>query len=301
MLRLFIFMFGILFTTLATAHDLKHLPLGDNLKSDAPKIGYIWPCHIAASAGGAFQDGPWINADGKTWDSTQKVVVEGDVKWPHDFKVTLEGDRRIFSTNDLPEHGTGAYPIAENSEAYKYDRNPNAIKKQKFSFSLTANPQLAPKLGCAPGAVGIMLSGVSLFSAIDAPGRDAPAHEAQDACNGHPQVTGAYHYHNLSGCIEDRHLPSEHSALLGYIVDGFGIFGMAGESGQILDSKDLDECHGHTHKIMWDGKLVEMYHYHATADFPYTVGCMRGIYDFKVMEALGGPRPSWFDFFSNSD
>jgi hypothetical protein len=31
------------------------------------------------------------------------------------------------------------------------------------------------------------------------------------------------------------------------------------------------------------------------------VGCMRGVYDFKVMETLSGPRPSWFDFFNNSD
>jgi hypothetical protein len=301
MLRLFLFIFAILFATLATAHDLKHLPLGDNLKSEEPKAGYIWPCHIEAGAGGAFKDGPWLNVDGKTWDSTKKVVVPGNVKWPHEFKVTVEGDRRVFTTNDLPDHGTGVFPVAEDTQAYQYDRNPNAIKKQKFSFSLPANPQLAPKAGCAPGAVGIMLSGVSIFSAIDAPGRDAPAHEAQDSCNGHPQVTGAYHYHNLSNCIEDKHEANEHSTLLGYAVDGFGIFGMAGEGGTILDSKDLDECHGHIHEIMWDGKLVQMYHYHATADFPYTVGCTRGVYDFKVMKILSGPRPGWFDFLLKSD
>jgi hypothetical protein len=301
MLRLFLFMIGVIFTTFATAHDLKNLPLGDNLKSDEPKAGYIWPCHIEEGAGGAFKDGPWINGDGKTWDSTKKVIVQGNVKWPHAFKVSLEGDRRVFTSNDLPDHSTGVFPVAEDSEAYKYDRNPNAIKKQKFSFSLPANPQLGPKAGCAPGAVGIMLSGVSLFSAIDAPGRDAPAHEAQDSCNGHPQVTGVYHYHNLSGCIEDKRQANEHSALLGYAVDGFGIYGMAGETGAILDSKDLDECHGHIHDVMWDGKLTQIYHYHATADFPYTVGCMRGTYDFKVMQVLSGPRPSWFDFFNISD
>ncbi|MBI5052160.1 MAG: hypothetical protein HZB52_02705, partial [Chloroflexi bacterium] len=37
-----------------------------------------------------------------------------------------------------------------------------------------------------------------------------------------------------------------------------------------------DVCHGHTHEIEWDGKTVEMYHYHATAEFPYTVSCFRG-------------------------
>ena len=38
----------------------------------------------------------------------------------------------------------------------------------------------------------------------------------------------------------------------------------------------LDECHGHTHEIEWDGELVKRYHYHATAEYPYTVGCYRG-------------------------
>ncbi len=70
-----------------------------------------------------------------------------------------------------------------------------------------------------------MLSGVSLLSAIDAPGRDAPAHEAQDACNGHPQVTGVYHYHNLSPCLNNAKQPDGSSSLLGYAVNGFGVYG----------------------------------------------------------------------------
>ena len=30
------------------------------------------------------------------------------------------------------------------------------------------------------------------------------------------------------------------------------------------------------HEITWDGEKVTMYHYHATHEFPYTVGCYRG-------------------------
>ena len=284
----------IVFAVSAASHDLKHLPLGDNLKSNAPKVGHIWPCHIDFWGVGAQGSGPWLNADGKTYDRTKKPVVPGDVKWPHEFKITLEGDKRVFTTNDLPDHGTGIFPIEQDTEGYKYDRNPNGIKQQKFSFSLPANPQFAAQASCAPGAVGIMMSGVSLFSAIDAPGRDAAAHELQDKCNGHPQVTGAYHYHNLSKCLEDAIQADGSSGLLGYAVDGFGIYGPYAAGGKRLDSKDLDECHGITSMINWDDKLVNMYHYVATDDFPYTIGCMRGTFDFKVMEILSGPRPGWF-------
>lgn len=40
---------------------------------------------------------------------------------------------------------------------------------------------------------------------------------------------------------------------------------------------------------MWDGKPAEMYHYHATLDFPYTIGCMRGTYDREHVRAVAGP------------
>lgn len=43
-----------------------------------------------------------------------------------------------------------------------------------------------------------------------------------------------------------------------------------------MTNADLDECHGHTHTIDWDGARVAMYHYHATWEFPYVVGCFKG-------------------------
>jgi hypothetical protein len=43
-----------------------------------------------------------------------------------------------------------------------------------------------------------------------------------------------------------------------------------------LSTADLDECHGDTHSITWDGAAVSLYHYHATADYPYTLSCFRG-------------------------
>jgi hypothetical protein len=79
---------------------------------------------------------------------------------------------------------------------------------------------------------------------------------------------------------------------MGYLIDGFGIYGQYGETGQLLGSKDLDECHGHTHTIAWEGKSVSMYHYHATADFPYTAGCLRGSYKSADVSVLSGPRPN---------
>jgi hypothetical protein len=278
----------------ANAHevDLHHLPLGDGKLSTAPKVGSIWACRIDPNAGGAQVDGPWIDHATQTYDFTKKAVVQGHVVWRPDFHMSVEGAKRVFVTNDLPDHATGVFPISPSEPAYQYDRNPNSIRTQTVRISLDADPGLAAEPTCAPGAVGILLTGSVLFNALDAPGRDAVAHETQDGCQGHPQESGVYHYHSLTTCREDKRLPDGHSALVGYAIDGFGIFGRYGEGGKALASADLDACHGHTHAIPWDGKIVVMYHYHATWDFPYTVGCLRGAYDRATVRAISGPPPS---------
>jgi hypothetical protein len=118
-----------------------------------------------------------------------------------------------------------------------------------------------------------MLTGGVFFNALDAAGVDAVAHEVRDACDGHPQSAGRYHYHNLTPCVDDAE--AGHSQLMGYAFDGFGIYGLRGEDGRLLTNVDLDACHGHTHDITWDGETVDLFHYHATWEYPYTVGCYR--------------------------
>jgi len=265
--------------------DVTHLTLGDNKTSTSPQRGYVYSCMTQFNGGGAQGTGNWINSDG-TWDLTKKIHVDGSVTWPHSFTITLQGNDRVFSSNDLPDHPTGTFPISQNDEAYQIDRNPNSIKEQSISFSIPAIPTVAVQPTCVGGEVGVLLSGVLIFSSFDAEGRDAVAHEVQDNCEGHPQESGYYHYHSLSDCIKDT--TTGHSALVGYAFDGFGIYGYYGEDGKELTDADLDECHGHTHPIEWNGQMVEMYHYHATREFPYVVGCFRGTPSVKALTPNGG-------------
>lgn len=257
--------------------DLANLPLGDGkITFDKPEPGSVFSCVTQFNGGGAFKDGSWIRSDG-TWDRTAKTVtVDGAVNWPSELTFSLEGDTRVVTGNSLPDHPTGVYPVAITDDAYNYDRNPNSIQAIDFRLELPANPQIAETASCLPmGAVGIMLSGSVYFNGLDAAGRDAAAHEIQDNCGGHPESNGQYHYHDLSNCLESSS-NGQHSELMGYALDGFGIYGHYGENGETLTDADLDECHGHTHLIEWDGQMVEMYHYHATWEYPYIVGCFRG-------------------------
>ncbi len=252
--------------------DLTHLELGNGKASTSPQVGYVYSCMQFNNVGDSA-NGSWFNGDG-TWDATRKLTVDGSVTWPGSFTISIQGDQRVFTSNDLPDHPTGIYPISPSDDAYQFDRNPGSISAQSITLSFPANPVLAAQPNCVGGEIGIMLSGVVIFNAFDADGRDAPANEIQDDCDGHPQNTGIYHYHSLSDCLEDT--TGGHSAIMGYAFDGYGIYGYYGEDGAELTNEDLDECHGHTHAIEWDGQTVEMYHYHATHQFPYVVGCFHG-------------------------
>lgn len=274
-------------TAPASSIDYTKLPLGDKKYSTSPKKGYVYSCQTSFTGGGAFTQGPWIDTTNNTWDLTKKAVVDGSVDWANaTWKVSASGTTRTLTGNGLPSHETGTYPIASTDDAYQYDRNPNSIKTQSLSISLPVNPTELSTPECVGGEVGIMLTGIPLFNAFDAGGRDAVATEIQDKCDGHPQSSGQYHYHGYSDCLEDSANKSEHSALVGYAFDGFGIYGLRGENGEELSSDDLDECHGHSHTITWEGKAVEMYHYHLTQDFPYSISC------FRAKKAVTGPLSS---------
>lgn len=256
--------------------DRTALPLGDDKVSDSPRRGYVYLCRTdSPGGGGAAVEGPWIDREAGTWNAEQKVSVPGAVNWPGEFRTQLRGDTRSITGNDLPDHPTGTFPIPSDSKAYTYDRNPNEVASQTVALELPAVPQPAAEPACMGGEAGIALSGVAIFNGFDAETRDANAHEVQDSCQGHPQIQSVYHYHSISDCLGDNESGDGHSPLLGYALDGFGIYGHHGTDGEILTNADLDECHGHTHEIDWDGETRSLHHYHATFEFPYVVGCFR--------------------------
>jgi len=254
--------------------NLAALPLGDG-KTGSAQVGYVDSCQTSFGGGGAKGSAPWIT--GSTWNSTTKPTVQGSVNWPQaSYSVTLSGGSRIIHSNDLPKgFTTGVFPIARSDPAHQYDGNPNHIAPQSINWTLPANPTAAATPSCVGmGPIGILDDGVVFFNGLDADGRDAAAHEVQDSCDGHPDQSDEYHYHTVSSCIMKTATGS--STLVGYALDGYGIYVERDANGNLLTDADLDACHGRTSMVTWDGKQVSMYHYDATAEYPYTVGCYHG-------------------------
>ena len=236
-------------------------------------------------------------------------------------KITTNGTFRYVQTSECPPYKNPSWTnpahacVFENT--YRIPLNPKMAKtpipvgeKQEVYEGITylkEDPQ--PMLG----ALGILKSGVNIFGvgspcgfSSKCPDQGAPtkwvdAVESEghtvDFCGGHPAPTNQYHIHsgirfNSSAgretCQLPQDTPGEHSQLLGWIFDGYGMYGRYSVGGKL--PTDLDECHGHTHEI--DG--VNVYHYHIPDAFPWTVGCFKG-----CPEVSNNPRE--FAFTVNND
>jgi YHYH protein len=254
------------------------VPLGDNKYVTTPEVGHLDSCQTSfSSAGGATSSGSWLDAGAGTWDSLTKPAVEGSVTWSKaTFSVKTKGATRTIKTSDLPiGEPTGTFPISPSDPAYQYDQNPNSIVAQHLTYKIPSDPRAAASPSCTSlGPIGVLDDGVVLLNALDAEGRDAGAHELLDKCDGHPMMAGMYHYHLVSPCISPT--TPDSSTLVGYALDGYGIYVERNAAGNLPTDADLDACHGRTSEVLFNNRMVDMYHYDATLEYPYTVGCYHG-------------------------
>ncbi len=268
--------------------------LGDGKVSAGPRRGSVLSCQTSFGGGGASKQGPWIDSAAGTWDRSAKLAVRGTVAWPGaSYTVRRSGSERIITTRGVPvDMTTGAFPVDSSDPAYEYDRNPNTISSRTLTLTLAAEPRAAARPGClSMGAIGILDDGVVLFSALDGAGRDAAAHEVLDRCGGHPETTGRYHHHDVSACMLAR--TAGRSTRVGYALDGYGIYvERKAPGGALLTNADLDACHGRTSSVKVGGSTRRVYHYVATLEYPYTVGCFRGTPASDGAAAAGGRPPA---------
>lgn len=167
----------------------------------------------------------------------------------------------IIESNGIPDHPYGPFPNSTN---------PNSVLTQTYQFTITRNPTPAATPTSLPmGPIGVMTNGIPFYNPYNAQGNNAvegPFAETFDACDGHPDQRGSYHYHKIPSCLV-KDTAGQHSALYGYALDGYALYGPQGEAGGT--PADLDSCNGHT-------DASRGYHYHMSRTFPYLLGCFTG-------------------------
>ncbi len=195
-------------------------------------------------------------------------------KFNTSVQVSSDGSFITLKSTGVPDHKSPYFATTDSRyEAYNgtnaaYAKNPNSIVTQSLTFKIPANPTVATTHSATPlGPIGISINGVPLFNQYAGPSLPLTNEiNSFDQYNGHPQMSGQYHYH-----VEPLYITATKgkSALIGFLLDGFPVYGPL-ENGVTLTSSNLDVYHGHT------GVTADypagIYHYHTTSDGPYING-----------------------------
>lgn len=251
------------------------LRLGDDyFTTSNPENGFLFSC-IGKNPNAPGSDETkitWINFADKTWNFFKKLWLPSGTFKPEagTYKETISEGTREINTNNLPvDRKIGNWPMTNYQALTSIDRNPGIPESQNIFVSYPVTPLEAKSPTCLSlGAIGVTKNGVVIYNAADARGEDAVAREIVDEFGGHPAKSD-YHYHFIPERLDNDFLSDGHSGIVGYINDGFPIYGYRGVAGVEMSNDQLDICHGHNH-----GELG--YHYHSTIEYPYTVGCYKG-------------------------
>lgn len=175
--------------------------------------------------------------------------------------------------------------------------------KQTFKIPLQGNPTRSDRprdmydirpVGGAKSTgpnTGVAINGIGIQGPNDAGDLSIDDCGFQLACGGHvtpPLANRAtkgglggppfYHFHKSPDCLEPFRnasievskggRPYEHAKLMGWAIDGFGIYAYQDVGGA---APIVDECGGHFGPVDESGEVV--YHYHSRPTAPYHLAC----------------------------
>jgi hypothetical protein len=226
------------------------------------------------------------------------------------FHVTETHTQRVLTGNGIPSTPVGRFPIPSSSASYKYYaalpamgyKNAAEIPVQPYDLNVTI--PLHPVMNTAPSCVSALPTGVTLtggtwhieMAADDSANLYSPDSVLPlDTCQGHPYM-GQYHYHGYSWKCFPKALQGQagkQSPLMGYAIDGFGVYGPRDGNGKVITNAQLDVCHGMVSKVLFNGKYQSIYHYVLNNEYPYSIGCFRGTpAKLSMNMIMGNPAPS---------
>ncbi len=255
---------------------------------------------------------PWMNPKDNTIVIAKLPTVSGTVSAkdidPRGsvFAVTSDKTYRYFKGNGLPSTPMGRFgPVQGGTAAYPYyagapggtntspgtpgfgQTYPNAAAIGISPYTLDIRVPIAPKYLDTPQSIKYLITGVTLTGTVwhaeianasSAAWYNPISILPLDQCFGHP-YSQQYHLHAFSWKCFPNQGTSGQSPLVGYALDGFGIYGPRGADGKEITNAQLDVCHGITSPVLWDGKVQNIYHYVLNSEYPYSVGCFRGVVD----------------------
>lgn len=202
--------------------------------------------------------GIWIR-DGEVYDVDGPFVKDvaefyGDPAWKlyrDDGSVRVTDTKEAFEAAARPD-------VDPRYRNHVVEGRPEWFGRHENTYVIPVNPvyQIRPTR-LRRGGAAVAFNGVK----FDPP---APLHAILgaytiapfDDAGGHINPHEGYHYHAATGLTKEIAQDDGHAPMIGYALDGFGLYAHLDEEAQA--STDLDECGGHF-------DAVRGYHYHAGA------------------------------------
>lgn len=265
--------------TLSDGTETQCYQIVTNVVPTDHNMGPWCPDNIAddASAGGIWLEGGEVyDVDGAFVENMAEFY--GDDTWQ-----MYDADGDIFVTATEEDCINAANPnVGDEYENFCVECLPSYIEGLSQTFLIPITPVLQDDpvffaMGpggpgnSAPSTRGIALNGIE-YSAPAPVSNILGAYTLApfDDAGGHINVNQGYHYHAATGVSYSVEQSDDHSPLIGYALDGHGIYERLDANGD--EPTDLDDCRGH-----YDA--VRGYHYHVDAAGNNNfINCLHGAY-----------------------
>ena len=219
------------------------------------------------------EGGIWLDGSGTLYDIDGEFIVDLPVIYDDDHWQLYDEDTGKVRATRTQEACEGAARPDVDPEYQNHcvecsmDYIDGGLSN---TFLIPVTPVVSEESGGRVATVGVSLNGIELSG--PAPVDDILGNytiAAFDDCGGHVNLHQGYHYHAATGCTETSNTqPDGHASLLGYAMDGYGIYGLLDSEGN--EAESLDECRGSTDEIRG-------YHYHAaSAGENMFIACFHG-------------------------
>jgi hypothetical protein len=231
-------------------------------------------------ADGAEAGGIWLE-DGAVYDVDGAFVANMANFYNDDTWLMYDANGDIYVTKTEDDCINAANPNV--GVAYKnfcVECIPDYITELTQTWLIPTTPvkltTSASFAGMGPGASGPSVRGIAFngveFSASAPVDNILGAYTLApfDDAGGHINVHQGYHYHAATGVSTQVAQSDGHAAMIGYAMDGHGIYAQLNEDGN--EPSDLDSCRGH-----YDD--TRGYHYHVDAPGSNNfINCLHGAY-----------------------
>ncbi|WP_117885505.1 YHYH protein [Aureibaculum luteum] len=216
-------------------------------------MGPWCPRHISD---GKEKGGLWFR-EGKVYDVDGHFIADLDKFYNDDrWNLFRENDSIKVTTSKEACEGAAKPDVEDEYQNHCVECLPEYYEDQITTYTIPVTPVYNNRSrDLSRNGLGLAFNGVN----YDPP---APVHAILaahtlaplDDHGGHVNPHGGYHYHAATGSTKEIEQTDTHAPMLGYAIDGFGIYALTDKKGE--KPTDLDNCGGHQDD-------VRGYHYHA--------------------------------------